>query len=81
LQRLSESDDVEVFEPRRFFADGDMVVVLGHYAGRVKATGRLAESDWAHAFTFRDGKVASWYQYYDSTKTAAAYEPATVATG
>jgi ketosteroid isomerase-like protein len=53
-----------------------MVIVLGRYAARVKSTGRTAESQWAHAFTFRDGKVASWYEYYDTAKYAQAYEPA-----
>lgn len=73
---LAETDDVEVFEPKRFFAEGDMVVVLGRYAARVKATGNRTEIDWVHAFTFRNGKVAHYTDYFDSAKVAQAYERA-----
>jgi ketosteroid isomerase-like protein len=78
---LADSDDAQVFEPRRFFADGDMVVVLGRYAARVKKTGRTAEADWVHAFTFRDGKVAKYCEYYDTAKYAQAYVPAKTPAG
>jgi uncharacterized protein len=70
---LAQSDEVEAFEPRRFFADGDTVVVLGHYAARVKANGAHAETDWVHVFTFRGDKVASWREYFDSARYALAY--------
>lgn len=73
---LAESDEVQAFEPQRFFADGDMVVVLGHYEATVKATGNPAETDWVQTFKFRDGKVAEYCEYFDSAKYAEAYEPA-----
>lgn len=73
---LAESDDVQSFEPLRFFAQGDMVVVLGHYSAIVKATGNLAETDWVQTFKFREGKVAEYCDYFDSAKFAEAYEPA-----
>lgn len=80
FRRLSESDEVQSFEPQRFFADGDMVVVLGTYGARIKATGKTATADWVHAFTLRGGKVARWYEYLDTAAYAKAYEqtPATV---
>lgn len=71
---LMESDEVEAFEPQRFFADGDMVVALGRYSARVKATGKSATAEWAHAFTLRDGKVAKWHEYVDTGTYAKAYE-------
>jgi hypothetical protein len=73
---LSESEDVQIFEPERFFADGDSVIVLGRYAARVKNTGRTAQTDWVQAFTFRDGKVAKYREYYDTARYALAYERA-----
>jgi uncharacterized protein len=73
---FAENDEVQAFEPRRFFAEGDMVVVLGHYAARIKSTGNLAEIDWVQTFKFRDGKVAEYRDYFDSAKYAQAYEPA-----
>jgi ketosteroid isomerase-like protein len=73
FQRLGEADDVQLFEPRRFLADGNLVVVLGRYEARVKATGKIAKSDWVHVFEFRDGKVASWREFLDSEEYAKAY--------
>ncbi|HMF29220.1 MAG TPA: nuclear transport factor 2 family protein [Candidatus Cybelea sp.] len=73
FRRLSEADEVQVFEPRRFLADGNLVVAFGRYEARVKATGKIAKSDWVHVFEFRDGKVSSWREFYDSAEYAQAY--------
>lgn len=70
---LAQSDEVQAFEPRRFLAEGDTVVVLGHYEARVKSTGRIAKTDWVHVFELRNGKVASWREYFDSAAYAQAY--------
>lgn len=70
---LAESDDVQVFEPQRFIADGDLVVVLGRYEARIRSTGRIAKTDWVHVFAFREGKAASWREYYDTAGWAEAY--------
>lgn len=66
--------EVSEFEPERFFAEEDMVVVLGHYAFRVKSTGKTVDTDWVHAFTLRDGKIARFRGYEDSAAAAAAFE-------
>lgn len=78
FHRLSGSDDVQLFEPQHFFADGNMVVVLGRYKAQVKSTGQVADLDWVHVFTFRGDKVASWKEYFDTAKVAQAYEPSSV---
>lgn len=80
FQVLSETEDPEAFEPQRFFADGDMVVVLGRYAARVKSTGNHVQSDWVHVFTLRDGKVCRYQIYLDTEKYAQAYETAATLT-
>ncbi len=76
--KLNESDEVLAFEPRTYLADGDTVVVLGRYSARVKATGRTTDFEWVHVFSVRDGKIASWEQFYDTATAAEAYrmEPA-----
>jgi uncharacterized protein len=70
---LSESDEVLGFEPQRFLADGDLVIVLGTYEARIKSTGRVAKTDWVHVFELRDGKAVSWREYFDSAAWAQAY--------
>lgn len=65
--------EISKFEPRKFFAQDDMVVVLGHYAGRVKTTGKAIESDWVHAFTLVDGKIVGFHGYEDSATIVADF--------
>ena len=47
---LAETQEAQEFEPKEFIAQGETVVVLGHYKWRVKSTGRAFESDFAHVF-------------------------------
>ena len=56
---LGETLEFEQFEPREYVAQGDTVVVLGHERSLVKPTGRGFEQEWAHAYTLRDGKIAT----------------------
>jgi ketosteroid isomerase-like protein len=72
---LANSEDVQIFDPQRLFSDGDMVVAIGRYAARVKATGKTAQADWIQTFTFRDGKIAKYREYYDTARYARAYQP------
>ena len=65
--------DVTEFEPRNFFAEDDMVVVLGHYALTVKSTGKSVATDWVHAFTLTDGKISKFEGYEDSAAVLAAF--------
>jgi len=65
---LSFSD----FSPKEFYALGDKVFVLGHYAYTVKKTGKSAESDWIHVFTIADGKVRSFREFSDTARGAEA---------
>ena len=70
---LGAADELENFEPREFFASGDKVVVLGHYRGRARSTGKIVEDDWVQVFTFRSGKIAGFTEYYDTASVAASY--------
>jgi hypothetical protein len=70
---LASLMDVRSFEPREFIAEGDKVVVLGHYAWQVKANGRTIESDFAHVFTLRGRQIAGFHEYTDSAAIADAF--------
>lgn len=78
---LGESEDVELFEPQEFIAQGDKVVVLIKYRGRIKSTGRTAESDLIHLFTIREGQVAQFREYFDTAAALDAYQPSAQASG
>jgi len=70
---LASLQDARSFEPRDFIAQGDKVVVLGHYVWQVKANGRTYESDFAHVFTVRGGQIVAFHEYTDSAAAAKAF--------
>jgi len=71
---LAEDQESVVFEPREFVADGDRVVTLGHYIWKIRATGKQFESDFAHVFTVRDGRVDSFTEFFDTAASEQAYK-------
>lgn len=70
---FGEAVDVTAFEPQEFFAQGDMVVVLGHYTLQVKRTGKVIDNDWVHAFTLADNKITTFRGFEDSAAVVAAF--------
>ena len=70
---LVDTQEVQHFDPREFIAQGDKVVALGHYAWRVKSSGREFGGDFAHVFTVHDGKVLRFHEYMDTAAAAAAH--------
>ncbi len=63
---VAENNQFSLFEPRDFFANGDKVVVIGHYTMTQKKTGKPVDSDWAHIFTIKGGKCVAWRELNDS---------------
>ena len=70
---LSGSQEPRQFEPREFVAQGDRVVTLGHYLWRVMATGGEWESDFAHLFTVRDGRITRFQEFTDTNALSHAF--------
>jgi ketosteroid isomerase-like protein len=77
---LNQLFDIQRFEPRTFLADGDRVVVLGEESARVRATGKSLDVSWAHVFTLKDGKVAAFEDYADTSAIVAELRAAQAAT-
>lgn len=73
FQGLNETVNITLFEPREYIAVGDRVITIGHYEGEVRQTGRRFESDWAMAWTLRDGKVVAFREYSDPTQLKAGF--------
>ena len=72
FQEMVGAVDVLALEPQEFVAQGDTVVVLGHYRFRAKATGITYDTDWAMVWWFRSGKVVKFQIHDDSATEAAA---------
>ena len=73
FKALDETLDTQQFKPQEFFAQGEVVVVLGHERHRVKSTGRIHEGDWVQVFTLREGKVVRYREYLDTAALVAAF--------
>jgi uncharacterized protein len=74
LTKLGANVEMERFEPREFIAKGDKVVVLGGERGRVKATGRAFDNEWAMVFTLDGGKIKGFRSYEDTGAVAGAFQ-------
>jgi ketosteroid isomerase-like protein len=63
------------FEPREFIADGDDVVAFGIERGTIRTTGKTFDSNWAHSFTVRDGRVTRFRLFTDTAQFVEAMQP------
>jgi ketosteroid isomerase-like protein len=70
---IGETLDFQKFEPREFISQGESVVVLGYEHSIVKPTGRELRQEWAHVYTVRDGKIATFRAFEDSAALTAAF--------
>jgi len=70
---LPEVHTFTEFSPENFIAGGDTVVVLGHYSFTFNRNSRHVATEWAHAFTIRDGKLAKFREYTDTAQMVEAY--------
>ncbi|MEO8436581.1 MAG: nuclear transport factor 2 family protein [Pyrinomonadaceae bacterium] len=51
---------------------GETAIGLGHYSGTYKSNGANVRAQFAHFFTFRDGKVVKFQQYTDTAQFSEA---------
>ena len=72
FKKLSEADDITLFEPREFIEAGDQIVALGRVKATVRATGASFESEWIHVMTIKNGLLTRWVEFFD---TAARMGP------
>jgi ketosteroid isomerase-like protein len=79
FRQVNEISEFSSFEPDEYVAQGDRVVVLGHYQGIARNTGRVYECDWAMAFTVQDGKISKFQEYTDTAALAVALQIASPA--
>lgn len=64
------------YTPDEFIAEGDRVAVLGRCGWKHRATGRSMETPKADFFRFRDGKIISFREFFDTAAAFAAAQPA-----
>ncbi|HEU4589140.1 MAG TPA: nuclear transport factor 2 family protein [Gemmatimonadales bacterium] len=71
---LNEVEKIQLFDPHEFVAQGDKVVAFVTYRSRVRATGQTIETELAHVFTIRNGKIAEFREFFDTAAAVAAFQ-------
>lgn len=65
-QTLTQCVHFEAFAPQSVIEQGDVVVVCGSEKAVVVDTGKAYTSLFAHVFTLKNGKIASFQEYGDT---------------
>lgn len=68
FMRIAQDWDNFVVTPDAVLDAGDIAVGHGYYSGVYKKTGTAVKAQFAHMFTFRDGKVIKFQQYTDTAQ-------------
>ena len=64
----------ELLDAEEIIAQGNRVAVMGHYRGRIRATGKIADSPFVQIFTVRDSKISGFFEVYDTALAERAYQ-------
>jgi ketosteroid isomerase-like protein len=67
-QVFARLDTRPVAEEYLAMAGEERMVVLGHYRGEARGSGRLHEASFAHVLRFRDGRIVELIQITDTQR-------------
>ncbi len=68
FMRIGTEWDGFAVSPKEVLDAGDTIIGHGYYSGTYKQTGKQVRAQFAHFFTFRDGKVVKFQQYTDTAQ-------------
>ena len=68
FMRIVSDWDGFAVSPTGVLDAGDNAIGHGHYSGTHKKTGKQVRAQFAHFFTFRDGKIVKFQQYTDTAQ-------------
>jgi len=71
----NESEEILSLAPERFLQGEDCVAVVGESTCRVRRTGKTYTTAFVHLVQFRDGKVSSFREFFDTFAAAEAFKP------
>lgn len=69
---LGQHVEFEAFEPNRFIADGEAVIVRVRLRYKVKATNRIVDQVQIHWWEFSGAQIRSMIHFEDTAAVAAA---------
>jgi ketosteroid isomerase-like protein len=68
FMRIANEWDGFAVSPEAVLDAGDVSVGHGYYSGTCKQTGERVRAQFAHFFTFREGKIIKFQQYTDTAQ-------------
>lgn len=68
FSKIPEYYDAFSIDIREIFGADDKVVMVGHYTGTWKATGKSFTANATHVWTVKDGKVTHFFQAVDTAE-------------
>jgi ketosteroid isomerase-like protein len=66
--KIPENMDGFQVDVQELFGSGDRVVMVGHYKGVWKATGKDFKANATHVWTIKDGKATHFFQAVDTAE-------------
>jgi ketosteroid isomerase-like protein len=73
---IAEHEELLEFDAREFIAEGNKVTTLVKYVSKIRSNGRKFETMLCHLFTIRDGKIAGFYEMFDTLVVSDAFQKA-----
>jgi hypothetical protein len=68
FMRIADEWEGFAVSPKEVLDAGETAIGYGYYTGTYKKNGEAVRAQFAHFFTFRDGKVAKFQQYTDTAQ-------------
>jgi ketosteroid isomerase-like protein len=68
FMRIGNEWEQFAVSPKEVLDAGDTVIGHGYYSGTYKKNGQKVRAQFAHFFTFRDGKIVKFQQYNDTAQ-------------
>ncbi len=79
ISDIDKYEEFLKFDPTEYIAQGDRVVILGNFLARSKTTDKQYATDFAHIITVADGKITSFYEFFDNAAAGRAHTAAQTA--
>lgn len=68
FMRIGVEWDGFLVSPEGVLDAGDTIIGHGYYSGTYRKNGKKARAQFAHHFTFREGKIVKFQQYTDTAQ-------------
>ena len=79
FMRLAQQWDGFAVSPKEILDAGDTIIGHGYYSGTYKENGASVRAQFAHFFTFSNGKIVKFQQYTDTAQFRSAISRAAAA--